>query len=210
MKLKILFSSDLRVNFSKVSLPFLLILLLLALVSPGVVLAQCPGTPTDCGTYTCGTCPAGSNCGFDCNQCCCSNGCTCECIGCDPCTESCGSSCPSVCCGGGGDTHNECNSSCQCVEVSGSGSDECSGNSDCYPCGTCIPCNCGTDETASTGADFFAQASPESSGGSLPGLVLASTDRGAALEEGFPVRLTSYWIRLISWAKEIFVGLRSA
>ena len=44
-------------------------------------------------------------------------------------------------CGGG--EHKECNSSCQCVTVSGPVRNQCSGNSDCYPCGVCIPCNCG-------------------------------------------------------------------
>src|SRR3990167_10111707 len=63
------------------------------------------GTEQNCGTYTCGTCPAADRwtCGFDALQCCCTNGCNCVCDN-NQCATSSGwdSACPgSQCCSGG-------------------------------------------------------------------------------------------------------------
>ncbi len=69
-----------------------------------------------------------------------------------------GCDCSSCVGGNGGDTHMECDANCNCVEVSGSGTSECSVSEHCYPCGTCIPCNCGISLASSEGGDTFASA----------------------------------------------------
>ena len=75
---------------------------------------------SDCGNYACGQCPAGNSCGFNGQQCCCSNGCnncfpgTCGPAPTDPptCNANNWGGC-SVSCGGGTQT-NECGNSRGC------------------------------------------------------------------------------------------------
>lgn len=62
---------------------------------------------------------------------------------------------------GDGDTHRECDADCSCVEVDGSGDDECGTDADCYPCGTCIPCQCGISLAALESSESLASAGRE-------------------------------------------------
>lgn len=134
----------------------------LCILFPTVVQAACCNTNADCsgGSCACDSCGSGCDCGH--TECCNYDG---VCDTSSPCehegvtfagTCRSGSCYCSTDCGSGGGSHKECNDSCQCVEVSGDGSDECGANSDCYPCGTCIPCDCGTNEAASSAEEFFA------------------------------------------------------
>jgi len=70
----------------------------------------------------------------------------------------CTSDCPGGNGGNGGDTHKECDSDCDCVEVDGSGTDECDDDGDCYPCGQCIPCDCGTSLAVLEEEKHFAES----------------------------------------------------
>lgn len=126
-------------NTKPVSAVHRILLILLTFVLSAFIARPALAQYSDCGNYGCGSCPAGNNCGFNSQQCCCSNGCnacypgTCNPQPTDPppCTPVNGgwsgwSAC-SVSCGGGTQTRS-CNNpapSCGGAGCSGASSQSC-------------------------------------------------------------------------------------